>query len=256
MLRIALLAAALTPAAVSAQVIEITTDRSWVDLSVPGGNVVNVSVTIDRQGYAEGPWANFHGWTAFSIVLVANGGQYQLPVEHDTDINSGAWEGRRPPTIAGQGGGNNGGFRFEPYGDDDYFEGPGTENWHLGTVSPDQVRPWDTVLGRTYPIDEDIKNSADGMQGGNALSGFNQNQAERIEIFRARMVFDTPGIHEVSVIPVDCAFWDSPELLDAVLGLEEVLSVMSIQIATVEARIPTPATLTLLGAIPLMRRRR
>lgn len=256
MLKTVLFAAVVTPAVAGAQVIEVTVDRSVVDLSVPGGNEVMVSVTIDRQGYAEGPWADFEGWVFLDGYVVGTGGHLQLPTESTGDISSGPWAGRRPPSIAGQGNGSNGGFRFTPWADR-FREGPGTDDWALSdSWTPDIFEPWDSVLG----IESTLGNhDGQGLQMDQALQqlgGFNQDRSERIELFRTTMVFDTPGVHEISFLPADCGFWDNPELTHVVLGLEEVLSVLSVQVATVEARIPTPATLLVLGAIPLVRRRR
>lgn len=246
---------AASPVLAMGQIIEVTTDRSVVDLSVPGGNEVIISITIDRQGYAEGPWADWNGWLLLEGYLVGNGGRFQLPIESDADENGGAWEGRRPPSIAGQGNGANGGFRFTTWGNG-YLEGSGSETWAGNVAVGDSVRQWDSVLGLESSNPSKYGQSLAMDQAWPVLGGFNQDLGDRVEIFRARMVFDTPGVHVISFVPADIAFWDNPELTHATIGLEEVLSVMSIEVATVEARIPTPATLALLGAIPFVRRRR
>ena len=203
-----LIAAAGAPAA--GQVFEVVTDKSTVDLDVPGDEVVLVSVYLDTQGATDAPWDRFYGWSSCAGFLACNGGTIELPVEFEADISSGAWLGRRPPDALPSAPGDDGGFRgFQIR---NYVESTGDETGHSDLAGFDSVLS-ERVLGRAI----------EPWQLPVILSGPDKNTDGRVEVLRTLVTFTEPGAHDVVFRKRDAILYTSPDLLDVLLGAQGLM---------------------------------
>jgi len=206
-----LVAAVLAGAAslTSAQVFEVVPDTSTVDLDSSDGTVL-VSVYLDREGVTDAPWDQFNGWSSFTGFLAATGGEFGVPVENSNDVVNQKWRGRRPPSKGGVPGGTNGGFRFSAQ---DYGVSSGSS-----TGLP-ELDAFDTVLHGSDPA-----LPVEGLQASDPLGGFAQDSSDRIEVLRAELVLDRPGIQRVGFRSVDAAFFLLPGFTTTYLGAQSLMS--------------------------------
>jgi len=130
------------------------------------GTVIDYSLwLLDGNQYT---LPEFLGWSHFEGAVSAPG-THIAPIETVSDVNGGAWEGRRPPSTVGFPGGAAGGFRFDAQS---YTVIP---NGLAGTGG-------DPIVGHAASVPE---------------GGFLQDDSPDLEVFRASFVADVPGSHQL-----------------------------------------------------------
>jgi len=199
----------------------ITSTGSLGGEYVPG-ELVTYSLYLDNTIGAG--FADFVGWSSFAGRTEAPG-VHNLPVEGALDASGGAWEGRRPPAIAGFPGGSGGGFRF------------------AGQVYTAFANGLEGNGGQAY----------EGLAASAPLGGFQWDDSPRLEVFRGS--FAAPmieGTYEAEFVAVDAAYFNESTHSNTVIGVASQMASLTGEYIVS----PAPGSLALLGLSGLAIRRR
>ncbi|MEM9065337.1 MAG: PEP-CTERM sorting domain-containing protein [Planctomycetota bacterium] len=254
----ALIAVAGVATAANAQIFDIVVDRDCVNV----GETVNFSLYLDSQGATSidtggAGLAPFEGWAGINGVFRTTGGSFNLVEETDDDAAGGAvffgtiegsvaptdWVGRRPGVAAV----NGSVATFPGIGD---VPGNTSVDGSDGSFRFSNIAPNYEVRDGGLTLGTDGGGNISGAQSATVVGGSNQDTAERIEVFRGSVTFDTEGDQTISFDGLGSFFIDA--------DLNSFTSVSFQNSGGAVKVIPAPASVAMLGlgALAAGRRRR